>query len=147
MGEAARSETKVQNPEPVYMTQTALESLREYSCSMPTGVFIGKQWRSNTNAFINDEEPNWWLAEYVEVSDSKKAGVKWNPIIVVDEDSLTRELEALREQVLAYEPGRVHDPHGAKWDELRIAIDLRIRELARMVKGLSFVPNHDGRRD
>jgi hypothetical protein len=71
----------------VKLTRAELDSLPEYSCSLPTGATIGKQWKRNANAhrkpvcfhlhpFDGTQEPsflgeNWWLGEYAKDPNTK----------------------------------------------------------------------------
>lgn len=49
------------------MSHAAFKSLPEYSCSVPTGVFVGKVWKCNLSAFRprRQSEPQWVIREYV----------------------------------------------------------------------------------
>lgn len=55
---------------PVTLTQKQFDALLEYSCSQPTGVFDGKQWKCNVNAF-NGHPAKWFLCEYVDDGDPR----------------------------------------------------------------------------
>jgi len=49
----------------VIVGRSDLFALPEYSCSVPTGVTIGKKWRRNVNFGKPDTEPEWIIGEYV----------------------------------------------------------------------------------
>jgi len=67
----------------VRFTTKAFDALLEYSCSLPTGVFIGKQWKRNLN-FRTNKPPKWLLGEYTEHPDPDRAYIEWRDIEVVD---------------------------------------------------------------
>ena len=46
------------------------KSLRNISCTNPSGVYAGKMWKSNLNWMVNNH-PKWFLKWY---TDSKKEG-------------------------------------------------------------------------
>jgi hypothetical protein len=54
------------------ISRKTFESLPEYSCSLPTGAFVGKVWRRNDTAYHPDPAvravPEWLICEYVEKS-------------------------------------------------------------------------------
>jgi hypothetical protein len=44
------------------MSQRDFDALHEYSCSTPTGVYPGKMWKRNNNAYTTPrQQPEWWL--------------------------------------------------------------------------------------
>lgn len=58
-----------------------LFALPEYSCSIPTGTTIGKQWRCDVHAYRSRAAPaefhEWRIGEYVEHPDPHTVGIKW----------------------------------------------------------------------
>lgn len=65
----------------ITLTQEEFDKLREYSCSLPTGTTIGKRWKRNQNAFApGDNEPDWWMGEYVEHEDPDAVGTRYRKI-------------------------------------------------------------------
>lgn len=73
------------------MTRAELEkfrlSLGEYSCSLPTGVVVGKKWLRNDAAFDRSaaEPERWFLGEYIEVHDlTPTVHIRWTEIDIVD---------------------------------------------------------------
>jgi len=48
------------------ISRIAFDSLPEYSCSIPTGVTIGKVWKCNRNFGLPTEEKDWVICEYVD---------------------------------------------------------------------------------
>lgn len=50
------------------MSQAALDSLLDYSCSLPTATTIGKVWKRNLRFGTGDPEPLWMICEYAEKS-------------------------------------------------------------------------------
>jgi hypothetical protein len=71
------------------MSQKAFDSLRDYSCSNPTGVVIGKVWRRNLTAYnaykrLPPMEPLWIICEYVACDDPSMAATQYRrPEIVL----------------------------------------------------------------
>jgi hypothetical protein len=59
--------------ETVLMTQKAFDDLLEYSCSLPTGTTIGKQWKAGWPYY--GERIKWYLCEYVEHEDPGMVGI------------------------------------------------------------------------
>ena len=92
--------------EAVVLTREQFDALGEYSCSLPTGVTVGKRWKRNDHAFSPivqlpthwpslmgyifgfqrraPHEPKWWLGEYVEHEDPEQVGIRWVRIAVRD---------------------------------------------------------------
>jgi len=58
-------------------------ALLEYSCSLPTGTRIGKQWKRNMNWRTN-LPPCWWRGEYVESAEPGMVDIEWIEIEVFD---------------------------------------------------------------
>lgn len=46
------------------MSQQTLDELADYSCSQPSGVYIGKMWKHRKDYM--DERKGWWLCWYGE---------------------------------------------------------------------------------
>ena len=47
------------------LTQSEFNELLEYSCSLPTGQTVGKQWKRNDNAYRTPAQPpRWSIGEY-----------------------------------------------------------------------------------
>lgn len=51
-------------------------ALLEYSCSVPTGVTIGKRWKAR-------RDDAWYLGEYVQGSKRDTARIRWRRIFVL----------------------------------------------------------------
>jgi len=51
----------------------------EYSCTMPTGLYVGKRWLRNANAFQRTAkpEPEWWIAEVWPDENPEYVNIKW----------------------------------------------------------------------
>lgn len=64
------------------MTKKQFDALGEYSCSVPTGVTIGKQWKCNRLAFAacGYEGEDWYLCEYIECKKPGYVGIKYKKI-------------------------------------------------------------------
>lgn len=79
---------------PVRLTSSEFNALGEYSCSLPTGVTVGKRWKRNANAYRQADPDRvdpltgmalgwpaeWWLGEFIEDPDPKMVGIIWRPI-------------------------------------------------------------------
>lgn len=63
--------------------QKTLDSLPEYSCSLPTGTTIGKVWKRNNN-FGSDLDPEWIICEYVNHSDPNLIGIDYRVPVIID---------------------------------------------------------------
>lgn len=67
--------------EETVISREDLKALGEYSCSLPTGVVVGKRWRRNLNAYrfdLKGAEPVWMIGEYVESEDDPEIiKIKW----------------------------------------------------------------------
>lgn len=65
----------------IVISRAELFTIREYSCSIPTGTVIGKRWRRDVHAFRRRATPvdrhEWQIGEYIEHSDPGKVGIKW----------------------------------------------------------------------
>lgn len=60
------------------MSRKAFESLDEYSCSVPSGVRVGKVWKYDRNAYRGrrpevPESERWLIREYVRLPDGRIA--------------------------------------------------------------------------
>lgn len=90
-------------PELIPLFSWELESMGEYSCSIPTGTTIGKKWKCNRNAYrsqvgqtepkelqfysqqmLGPLPPDWWVGEYVEDPDPKMVGIVWRKVIILE---------------------------------------------------------------
>lgn len=73
--------------ETIVLTQLHFDNLLEYSCSLPTGKTIGKQWKKNEFAYVNFTDgikrEKWYLMEYTEHPDPNLVGIKTKRIIAV----------------------------------------------------------------
>lgn len=60
---------------PMYFNSVSeIEKLYEYSCTMPTGVTVGKRWRRHDGSFDRDfmtkgGKPRWLIGRYEEAPD------------------------------------------------------------------------------
>lgn len=62
-------------------------SLAEYSCSTPTGAYVGKMWRRHDGAFdphCAPEDRRWLLVWYGKHEDSNKVSINYRKIVLVD---------------------------------------------------------------
>lgn len=62
----------------IALTQAALDMLPEYSTSLPTGKWPGKQWKAQYKG-----KDNWWMGEYYEEpGDTKFMYIRWQKIVI-----------------------------------------------------------------
>jgi len=68
------------------LTQKEFDDLSDYSCSVPTGVVIGKRWKRRRDYY--DESKGWYIGEYVQ-DGPEHAKVKWyKPLIMTPDEEL-----------------------------------------------------------
>jgi hypothetical protein len=66
----------------VIMTASEFKGLLEYSCSLPTGVLIGKRWKRNLHAFCAPgTPPRWLMGEYEEDDEPGYVRIRWREIL------------------------------------------------------------------
>lgn len=66
--------------ETIELTDAEFEALPEYSCSIPTGVIIGKRWKRG-EPFATPTR--WYVGEYApHPTDPKRANIIWRRIAV-----------------------------------------------------------------
>ena len=75
--------------ETVLVTQKFFDDLPEYSCSMPTGTTIGKQWKRGEPYLV--PRTSWFLGEYVECDKPDHVGITWKRIVICPERSKEKE--------------------------------------------------------
>ena len=72
-----------------HMTQEEFNNLLDYSCSLPTGVIIGKKWKRRKH--YGDESKGWLLGEYLKHdTEENKISIRWSEI-TIEEDDKTKE--------------------------------------------------------
>jgi hypothetical protein len=62
------------------MSQKDFDALPEYSCSLPTGTFIGKRWRRREP--YTSTPTHWFLGEFIEINDPENVGIRWREILI-----------------------------------------------------------------
>ena len=89
----------------VRLARKEFEELPEYSCTIPTGMPIGKKWKCDRMAYRKDDEAciwkvnqvflgkkpmEWWQGEYVELDPPSPGWVRiqWDPISIEEENSV-----------------------------------------------------------
>ena len=65
---------EIEEYETVLVTQKFFDSLLEYSCSVPTGTTIGKQWKMGWPYM--EPRTHWFLCEFVDINDPNKVGIE-----------------------------------------------------------------------
>ena len=67
------------------ITQRTLDSLDEYSISIPTGQQIGKIWKQDINFFKQyGKVPIYIIREYIECDDPTKIGIDNRRAVIVE---------------------------------------------------------------
>jgi hypothetical protein len=75
----------IRTPKGILLTSREFEALLDYSCSLPTGTTVGKQWRRRCPYSISAESVHrFYLGEYVECSIPGEIGIEWTEILLPD---------------------------------------------------------------
>ena len=61
--------------EETIISKEELDKLLEYSCSIPTGVIIGKRWKRSSRYVKTGFD--WMIGEYVKSNKPGHVGIKW----------------------------------------------------------------------
>lgn len=67
-----------------------LESMDEYSCSVPSGTTLWKMWKRNRNAYRRTypgEEPyppSWMVGQYIPHKDPEYVGIRWFGVKILE---------------------------------------------------------------
>lgn len=122
---------RVRDLEPVELLQTKLDELGEYSCSIPTEMMIGRQWKRNLNAFDplrKGLDPLWVVCEYRENDDPERVTIHSSRVIIVEPESKPepepKPIPAHRYLMYFWARARKHDPKFdvKEWFEFEQAI-------------------------
>lgn len=62
----------------VTLTRKEFEALPDYSCSLPTGTTIGKQWKKRKNYY--DESKGWVRGTYSKQLEPDLVAITWENI-------------------------------------------------------------------
>jgi len=62
----------------VSLTKSEFEKLPDYSCSLPTGATIGKQWKRRNDYY--DESKGWTRGTYSRRIDAETVAITWEKI-------------------------------------------------------------------
>ena len=65
---------------PVLLSREDFDALPEYSCTLPTGVTIGKRWKRREPYGAEPANAAWFLGTYIDVGEKDAAGVEWRRI-------------------------------------------------------------------
>ena len=57
------------------MPLDVFNELADYSCTLPTGTFVGKRWKR-----LQDDQ--WWMGEYVDDPNPERIGILWREIYI-----------------------------------------------------------------
>lgn len=67
------------------------QRLQEYSCTVPTGVYVGKRWKCNLNVYA-PAEPNWIMGAYETAAhDPSMCALRWYDVMLVDRSPATQD--------------------------------------------------------
>ncbi len=66
----------------VRLSQREFDNLSEYSCTIPTGKTIGKQWKRREPYGAPPERAQWIRGEYVDIGEEGMVGIEWREIEV-----------------------------------------------------------------
>lgn len=66
----------------LYLFAWELESMPEYSTTLPTGTTVGKLWKRNLNVHHRRAEPRWLVCMYGPDSDPKMVAI-WHAEVVL----------------------------------------------------------------
>jgi hypothetical protein len=61
----------------VYLYPWVLDSMDEYSCTLPTATTIGKVWKRRVPEDALPNDAKWHVGMYVEHSDPKRVKILW----------------------------------------------------------------------
>lgn len=69
------------------VTAKAFNALKEYSCSIPSGVFYGKAWKCDRFAYVKGKPKgatNYVIGRYERIpGDDKKVSIKWYDVEII----------------------------------------------------------------
>ena len=74
-------------PRGIMLSAKEFESLPDYSCSLPTGTYVGKRWRRRCPYRYEVDDPaayTYWMGEYVASLIPGEIGIEWTQIILPD---------------------------------------------------------------
>lgn len=63
------------------MTRREFDDLDNYSCTIPSGTFVGKIWKRGEPY---RDPSQWFLGEYTSHEDPDTIGIKWRRIYIID---------------------------------------------------------------
>lgn len=66
----------------IRLTRSDFDKLPNYSCTLPTGTTIGKQWKRAVQRFHEEPTDEWVLGEYIEHPDPGTVGISWRRILI-----------------------------------------------------------------
>lgn len=105
----------------VVMPRAEFAALLDYSCSLPTGVVIGKRWRRKKDYY--DESKGWLLGEYYALEgNDREVGIRWSELLIAED--------------VAAEEARAAAFVRLPRDEAQRQIDERLADLRDRIQGL-----------
>lgn len=78
---------------PICLSEKDFESLDDYSCSIPSGTYVGKRWKRRF-PYVHDPDvvPVWTMGEYCECDTPGQIGINWRPIVVANAATILYEV-------------------------------------------------------
>lgn len=63
--------------------QWMLSKFGEYSCTLPSGQYVGKRWMRHEEKVRGFKEDQWFMGEYVAIPNKPDMiGIQWTPVAV-----------------------------------------------------------------
>lgn len=78
---------------PICLSEKDFEALDDYSCSLPSGTYVGKRWKRRF-PYVHDPDvvPVWTMGEYCECDIPGQIGINWRPIVVANATTILYEI-------------------------------------------------------
>jgi hypothetical protein len=85
----------------VHLTRRQLADLQEYSCSVPTDLFVGRRWKRNLH-FLTGGTPRWVVAVAAARGKEQATPISWYRVVVVEEQPYEHPAEVWPGVMLGY---------------------------------------------
>lgn len=83
-------------PSEILLTKYEFDILPNYSCSLPTGIVLGKRWKRAVHYHRQKPTDEWLMGEYAEHKDPTKAKIIWRTITIVGELEIDKDIEKFK---------------------------------------------------
>ncbi len=90
-----RLRSPVKNNSPIEMGQSYFNKLGDYSCTLPSGTYVGKRWKRLTPYRIEpweDKVFTWTMGEFYDIGSKDRIGINWRPIVLMNSETVFGEL-------------------------------------------------------